>query len=162
MLQVENRTKMKASRPRNGARRYGQSGGDRRPEREADPNLGGGARIGAALLATFAIGTQAACSEQPKSRAPTEQEIHSLDSETKSRIRGRHLYACDDGKPMFVDFKDTGLQLELRQEEGGVPEILSAPSQGLQYEGKAQSATMTGSEIRLVDAEGRTRVCTKQ
>lgn len=134
---------------------------DRRPGRASFPRLQGGTKIGAALLAVMAIGTQSGCSEQPKPSPPTEQEIHSLDSETKSQVKGRHLYTCDDGKPLFVDFRDTGLSLELRQREGGDPEILSAPSQGLQYEGERRSATMTGNEIRLVSAKGETRICRK-
>lgn len=76
----------------------------------------------------------AGCAEEKKPRAPTEQGIHSRDLETVSRVRGRHLYACDDKQPLFLDFKDERLTLELRSEERGPAQKLSAPSQGLQYE----------------------------
>lgn len=104
----------------------------------------------------------AACAEERKPRAPTEEEIHSKDFETPSRVRGRHLYACDDGEPLFVDFKNQGLSIELRRREQEVPRVLSAPSQGLQYVGAEESAEMTGNELRLVNSQGRTRVCRKQ
>lgn len=113
-----------------------------------------------ALLAIAVVVT--GCAEEKKPRAPTEQEIHSRDFETASRVRGRHLYTCDDNEPLFVDFKDNGLTLELRSEEQGPVQTLSAPSQGLQYVGAANSATMTGNELQLVDAQGRTRVCRKR
>lgn len=114
----------------------------------------------AALLAIALVVT--GCAEEKKPRVPTEQEIHSRDFETASRVRGRHLYACDDKEPLFVDFKDDGLTLELRSEEQGPVQTLSAPSQGLQYVGDTNSATMTGNELQLVDAQGRTRVCRKR
>ena len=118
------------------------------------------ARSSAALLAIAVIGP--GCVEEKKPRVPTEEEIHSRDFETASRVRGRHLYTCDDNEPLFVDFKDNGLTLELRSEEQGPVQTLSAPSQGLQYVGAANSATMTGNELQLVDAQGRTRVCRKR
>ncbi|KHA63836.1 hypothetical protein NI18_13320 [Sphingomonas sp. Ant20] len=104
----------------------------------------------------------AACAEERKPGATTEQEIHSRDSETPSGVRGRHLYACDDGEPLFVDFKDEGLSIELRRVERETPRVLSAPAQGLQYVGDSESAIMTGNELRLVDAQGLKRVCRKQ
>ena len=118
------------------------------------------ARSSAALLAIAVIGP--GCVEEKKPRVPTEEEIHSRDFETASRVRGRHLYMCDDKESLFVDFKDNGLTLELRSEEQGPVQTLSAPSQGLQYIGAANSATMTGNELQLVDAQGRTRVCRKR
>lgn len=119
-------------------------------------------RITAAMSLIAATFVLAACAEERKPRAPTEEEIHSRDFETPSRVRGRHLYACDDGQPLFVDFKDQGLSIELRQREQEAPRVLSAPSQGLQYVGTYESATMTGNELRLVNSQGRTRVCRKR
>ena len=113
----------------------------------------------ATLLAVAVL--VAGCAEE-KPPAPTEQEIHARDFETASRVRGRHLYACDDGKPLFVDFKDEGLMLELRREERGAARVLTAPSQGLQYMGDGGSAVMKGNELRLEDAQGRVRLCRKR
>lgn len=104
----------------------------------------------------------AGCTQEQKPRAPTEQEIHSRDFEAASGVRGRHLYACDKGDPLFVDFKDEGLSIELRREEGGTAQILTAPAQGLQYVGDSGSAVMAGNDLRLTDAGGGTRVCRKQ
>ncbi len=117
------------------------------------------ARLPAALLAITVMAT--GCAEEKKPRVPTEQEIHSRDFETASRVRGRHRYTCDDKEPLFVDFKNNGLTLELRREEQGPVQTLSAPSQGLQYVDNTNSATMTGNALQLVDAQGRTRVCRK-
>lgn len=119
-------------------------------------------RIMATMSLIAGIVVLAACAEERKPRAPTEEEIHSKDFETPSRVRGRHLYACDNGEPLYVDFKDQGLSIELRPREQDLPRILSAPSQGLQYVGVDESAVMTGNELRLVNSEGRTRVCRKQ
>lgn len=113
-----------------------------------------------AMIASVAF--LAGCTEQQKPRAPTEQEIHSRDFETASGVRGRHLYACDKHGPLFVDFKNEGLSIELRREEGGIAQVLTAPAQGLQYVGDSGSAVMAGNELRLTDAGGGTRVCRKQ
>lgn len=119
------------------------------------------ARTRAATLALTGAVVLAGCAEEKKPRAPTEQEIHARDFETASGVRGRHLYTCGDGAPLFVDFKDEGLSIELRREERGPPQTLSAPAPGLQYVGDNASVTFKGHELRFVDAQARTRVCRK-
>lgn len=119
------------------------------------------ARAKAAMLTVAGTVVLAGCSEK-KQRPPTEQEIHARDFDTVGGVRGRHLYNCDDGEPLFVDFKDEGLSIELRPQEQGPAETLSAPAQGLQFVGNNASVTMTGHELRYADAQGRTRVCRKQ
>jgi hypothetical protein len=32
---------------------------------------------------------------------------------------GRHPYRCSDGEPLFVDYKDNGLQIDLRRSSRG-------------------------------------------
>lgn len=103
-----------------------------------------------------------ACSEQPQKGPPTEQEIHAGDSGVSSVALGRHLYACDDGRALIVDFKDQGLTVEFRRDARAAPTVLTAPMQGLQYVGDAESATFAGNQIKI-EAPGRRPVlCTKE
>ena len=103
----------------------------------------------------------AACSEQPTTKAPTEQEIHANDSADASGTPGRHPYECDDKRTLLIDFKNEGLTLEIRRNADAAPIVLTAPAQGLQYVGDTASATFRGNEIRIEEANEPTIVCTK-
>lgn len=103
-----------------------------------------------------------ACSEQPQKGPPTEQEIHAGDSGVPSGAPGRHLYRCDDDRTLVVDFKDQGLTVEFRRDAKAVPTVLTAPMQGLQYVGDAQSATFAGNQIRIEAPGKQPVVCMKE
>lgn len=103
----------------------------------------------------------AACSEQPQKGPPTEQEIHASDSGVASGAPGRHPYRCDDNRTLLIDFKDQGLTVELRSDARAAPIVLTAPSQGLQYLGHAQSATFSGNELKIDTGGQRSVVCRK-
>src|SRR3546814_15377422 len=75
---------------------------------------------------------------------------------------GRHPYRCSDGEPLFVDYKDNGLQIDLRRSSSAVPMTLTAPAQGLQYVGETATATFKGSQLTVVEGEGRTRICERE
>jgi hypothetical protein len=75
---------------------------------------------------------------------------------------GRHPYRCSDGEPLFVDYKDNGLQIDLRRSSSAVPITLTAPAQGLQYVGETATATFKGSQLTVVEGEGRTRICERE
>src|SRR3546814_20913884 len=75
---------------------------------------------------------------------------------------GRHPYRCSDGEPLFVDYKDNGLQIDLRRSSSAVPMTLTAPAQGLQYVGETATATFKGSQPTVVEGEGRTRICERE
>jgi hypothetical protein len=62
---------------------------------------------------------------------------------------GRHPYRCSDGEPLFVDYKDDGLQIDLRRSGNGPPMTLTAPAQGLQYVGETATATFKGSQLTI-------------
>ena len=102
------------------------------------------------------------CSEEPQKGPPTEQEIHAGDSGVSNGTPGRHLYACNDTRPLIVDFKDQGLTVEFRRDGRAVPTVLTAPFQGLQYVGDAESATFAGNQIRIGAPGKRPVVCTKE
>ena len=102
------------------------------------------------------------CSEQPRKGPPTEQEIHAGDSGVASGTPGRHLYACDDKRTLIVDFKDQGLTVEFRTDPGAAPTLLTAPAQGLQYVGNAESATFAGNQIRIEAPNRLPVLCTKE
>lgn len=104
----------------------------------------------------------AACSESKPPAPPTEQQIHSSDSAVATGEMGRHPYRCSDGEPLFVDYKDNGLQIDLRRSNGGSPMTLTAPAQGLQYVGETASATFQGSQLTIVEGDGRTRTCQRE
>lgn len=117
--------------------------------------------VGSVSIAIGAVLTLAACSEQPRKAAPTEQEIHASDSGVGSGTPGRHPYRCDDNRPLLVDFKNEGLTIELRRDESAVPIVLTAPAAGLQYVGDTMSATFTGNEIKVEEADKRPILCRK-
>src|SRR3546814_14274920 len=101
----------------------------------------------------------AACTESKPPAPPTEQQIHSSDSAVATGEMGRHPYRCSDGEPLFVDYKDNGLQIDLRRSSSAVPMTLTAPAQGLQYVGETATATFKGPQLTVVVGEGRTRIC---
>lgn len=114
------------------------------------------------VLAGAMVLVLAACSDERKPSTPTEQELHAKDGFEGGGVRGRHLFACDDGKMIFVDFKDQGLTLEIRERDAGPPLVLTAPSQGLQFVGEGATVTITAGGLRLDPAEGRTRSCRRK
>jgi hypothetical protein len=116
----------------------------------------------AVILVSAGISVLAGCAEERKAHAPTEQEIHARDFETASGVRGRHLYACNDGEHLYIDFKDEGLSIELRRQEQESAQTLSAPAQGLQYVGDNASVTITGNEVKIMEGQDRVRVCRKR
>ena len=114
------------------------------------------------LPAVILVVGLAACSERKPPAPPTEQQIHSSDSAVTTGEMGRHRYRCSDGEPLFVDYKDNGLQIDLRRSNGGPPMMLTAPAQGLQYVGETATATFKGSQITIVEGDGRTRICEQE
>lgn len=115
-----------------------------------------------ALSALVIVGGLAACSESKPPAPPTEQQIHSSDSAVATGEMGRHPYRCSDGEPLFVDYKDSGLQIDLRRSNKGPPMTLTAPAQGLQYVGETATATFKGSLLTIVEGDGRTRTCERE
>ncbi|KHS49471.1 MULTISPECIES: hypothetical protein [Sphingomonadaceae] len=115
-----------------------------------------------ALPALVLAGGLAACSESKPPAPPTEQQIHSSDSAVATGEMGRHPYRCSDGEPLFVDYKDSGLQIDLRRSNSGPPMTLTAPAQGLQYIGETATATFKGSQLTIVEGDGRTRICERE
>jgi len=115
-----------------------------------------------ALPALVLAGGLAACSESKPPAPPTEQQIHSSDSAVATGEMGRHPYRCSDGEPLFVDYKDSGLQIDLRRSNSGPPMTLTAPAHGLQYIGETATATFKGSQLTIVEGDGRTRICERE
>lgn len=103
----------------------------------------------------------AGCSEEPRKGPPTEQEIHAADTAVTSRTPGRHPYRCDDNQTLLVDFKDQGLTVELRRDANAPAVVLTAPLQGLQYVGDAESATFSGNQIKIEAPGKRPVLCEK-
>lgn len=101
------------------------------------------------------------CSEEPRKAPPTEQEIHASDSGDGSGTPGRHPYRCDDKRPLLVDFTKEGLALELRRHPDAAPIVLTAPAPGLQYVGDTMSATFSGNELKIEEADKRPVLCRK-
>lgn len=113
-------------------------------------------------LSCLSLAGLAACSESKPPAPPTEQQIHSSDSAVATGEMGRHPYRCSDGEPLFVDYKDSGLQIDLRRSNSGPPMTLTAPAQGLQYIGETATATFKGSQLTIVEGDGRTRICERE
>lgn len=108
-------------------------------------------------IAAFAFFT--GCSGEQPRKAPTEQEVHAADRPTMGGVPGRHEFACRDGRALLVDFRDQGNMIELREQPDGIPLILSAPAQGLQYVGESATVTFDAGELRLQRAGQAERVC---
>ena len=115
-----------------------------------------------ALPVLVFVGGLVACSESKPQAPPTEQQIHSSDSAVATGEMGRHPYRCSNGEPLFVDYKDNGLQIDLRRTNNGPPMTLTAPAQGLQYVGETGTATFKGSQLTIVEGDGRTRICERE
>jgi len=116
-------------------------------------------RIGIAGMSV--VLASSGCSEQPRKAPTTEQEIHASDSGDGSGTPGRHLYRCDDNRPLLVGFKNEGLALELRRDADAAPIVLTAPAPGLQYVGDTMNATFSGNEIKIEEADKRPVLCRK-
>ena len=115
------------------------------------------------LPAVILVVGLAACSERKPPAPPTEQQIHSSDSAVATGEMGRHRYRCSDGEPLFVDFDDVGPAVnDGRRSNGGPPMMLTAPAQGLQYVGETATATFKGSQLTIVEGDGRTRICERE
>ncbi|MBI0477092.1 hypothetical protein D9601_17225 [Sphingomonas sp. MA1305] len=108
------------------------------------------------------VAALSACSEKTPAPPPTDQEIHSADSGVPSGRLGRHVYRCDDGSTLLVDFADKGLQLDLRVGEGGRPKRFTAPLQGLQYVGDAGGVVLRGTQLETDGPELGKRICRRQ
>lgn len=105
----------------------------------------------AMLVTIAAVG---ACSPEGEP-APTPQEVHSKDRGIPGGPVGRHWYECSDKRPRLVDFKDRGLQIELRFKEDDQPITLSAPTQALQYIGDDMVAVFEGSQLHMTESDRR-------
>ncbi|MEG8219361.1 hypothetical protein [Sphingobium psychrophilum] len=53
------------------------------------------------------------------------------------------------------------MALELRRNANAAPIILTAPAPGLQYVGDMMSATFSGNEIKIEEADKRPVLCRK-
>ncbi|KQM97765.1 MULTISPECIES: hypothetical protein [unclassified Sphingomonas] len=114
-----------------------------------------------ATLSLASMMALSACSEQSPKMPPTEQETHARDSAVTSGTPGRHLYRCDDDQTLLVDFKDQGLTIELRRDASAPAAVLTAPLQGLQYVGDAETATFSGNQIKVEAPGKRPMLCQK-
>ncbi len=115
-----------------------------------------------ALLALVFVAGLAACSESKQAIPPTVQQIHSSDSAEATGEMGRHPYRCSDGGPLFVDYKENGLQIDLRRSKSQPSMTLTAPAQGLQYVRDTATATFNVSQLTIVEGDGRTRSCRRE
>ena len=113
----------------------------------------------ATMLAGLALG---GCSKATPPPPNTEQEIHSSDSGVPSGRVGRHPYRCDDGRPLFVDFADAGLRIDLRGSENGRALTFTAPAQGLQYVGDAGGVILRGNTLVTEGPGIGSRTCTRE
>lgn len=102
----------------------------------------GASLLAAALIVLSATG----CSSQAPSSNPHDEDHF---AGTNPQIIGRHVYACDDGVKITVDFLADGLTIEVRSSTGGKPARLSAPGQGLQYIGDRITADATGGQMTI-------------
>ncbi len=123
-------------------------------------SLRGARRVIASSIVGAALTLPGCSSEQP-GRVPTEQEIHA-DDRGIGGVSGRHVFNCDDGSRLLVDYKQEGLTLELRDTESQRPMVLTAPSQGLQFRGEAGTVTIVTGGLRFRSTEGLERTCKRQ
>lgn len=70
-----------------------------------------------------------------------------------------HLYACDDGSKVRLDFLADGLTIDLSLLPDGKPERLSAPAAGLSYVGDKVNVAISYGDIAVMRPDRPTRVC---
>jgi hypothetical protein len=114
------------------------------------------------LASLLGLPVLSGCGSPPKEdRQRSEQEVHANDSADPSGLKGRHAYRCDDGNMLLVDFKNEGLELELRLSSGDPPSVLSAPAPGLQYQGDTMSAVFKEGRLLVDTGRSPTRTCVR-
>jgi len=101
----------------------------------------------------------AACSEPSKPSSKTTQQMHAADSGVTSGELGRQRFRCSDGRALLVDFKDGGLQIDVRERRDGPAMTLTAPAQGLQYVGDTTFAVFKDSTLTIGTPDGQTKTC---
>lgn len=128
---------------------------------EDGSRIGWARRLAAVSQIALASLMAGACADNQPATPPMEQQLHANDSGVPTGERGRHAFRCDDGKPLFVDFADGGLRLDIRHSERATPTSLTAPAPGLQYVGDQTAATFRNGQLTfLVDGEA-VRTCTR-
>lgn len=114
------------------------------------------------VFAPILASVTSACSEQPKHRAPTEEQIHAEAVSMRARHVGTHRFQCDDGTLLLVDFRNDGMTLEIRNAPKSAPLMLTASRQGAPYIGRGAKAMMKERDLELIQAGGARRVCIRQ
>lgn len=114
------------------------------------------------LLASLSASLAGACTEQPKHRAPTEEQIHADAVSIRAHRVGMHRFKCEDGTLLLVDFRNDGMSLEIRYAPTLPPMVLTAPRQGAVYIGRGAKARMKERELELWQPDGSTRTCVRQ
>ena len=101
----------------------------------------------------------AACSPG-KAPQPTEQNLHAEEVGQPGRV-DHHLFRCDHGRTLLVDFENEGLTLSIRDKPAAPPLRLTAPAQGELFVGKGGSAAMKDQALQLEMADGTRRTCVR-
>ena len=100
--------------------------------------------------------------DEPVNKAPqpTEQNLHAEEVGQPGRV-DHHLFRCDHGRTLLVDFENEGLTLSIRDKPAAPPLRLTAPAQGELFVGKGGSAAMKDQALQLEMADGTRRTCVR-
>lgn len=103
----------------------------------------------------------ASCSHHAAEQ-PTEEDLHAGDAALPSAVHHHHVFKCDDGSLLLVDFLHGGLTISVSLPGSASRLLLTAPSQGSAFVGTGTSATMEGRGLRIRQSKGASYACVRQ
>lgn len=108
-----------------------------------------------AATATCLLAGLSACSSQPD----TNEAATGHDRRTIPELVGQHIYACNDGSQLDVDFLTDGLTIDLTPLPGGTSRRLTAPATGLPFVGEGMTVNLSNGEIVILRADEPVQTC---
>jgi hypothetical protein len=105
--------------------------------------------VRAFLASTFLLISSSACSTE------TDNE----ETSGTSRLAGKHIFTCEGGTKVSVDFIGDGLTINLATLPDGHAERLTAPAAGVTYFGEDVNLAISDDAIVILRAEAPPQIC---
>ena len=113
------------------------------------------------LALAITAGLTSGCSAAPD-QSRSEREAHALEDRSRGRTYVRHHYRCEDGRTLWVVFRDGGLSMDISGDAVPGPVTLTAPAQGRSFSGDDFRAEVKKGRVHLQEVDQQERVCIKQ
>lgn len=112
------------------------------------------------LVLAMTSSALAACAPD-KPQPQTEEELHAIGPNARE-VGHPHVFLCPGKERLLVDFGADGLRLQIRQPEGAPPLTLTAPAQGMPFQGSRARGILEGQKLRITNPDGSERTCVRQ